>query len=249
MNAVSELSLSVRPRGRCAPAASFDKTPRPRTLVLAGIIGLHVVLVIAITMVRAPVITPPDVPKVLMTQLIAEPTIPKPAPPVAKPVPRPVIKSVPTPRPKPKPVVKPRVETPPVADSTPGVPTAAAESSPPVAAAPALPEPSAPPAPPAPPAQTLAITPPRFNAAYLNNPPPVYPVMARRLGEEGKVMLRVYVTPEGTAGEVRVQSSSGSPMFDEAAIEAVRQWRFVPARQGDNPVAAWVQVPIVFRLT
>ena len=62
-------------------------------------------------------------------------------------------------------------------------------------------------------------------------------------------MLRVFVTPEGTAGEVRIQSSSGSPLFDEAALEAVRQWRFVPARQGDNAVAAWVQVPIVFRLT
>ena len=68
------------------------------------------------------------------------------------------------------------------------------------------------------------------------------------MGDEGKVMLRVFVTPEGTAGEVRVLTSSGSPMFDDAAMAAVRQWRFVPARQGDNAVSAWVQVPIVFKL-
>lgn len=62
-------------------------------------------------------------------------------------------------------------------------------------------------------------------------------------------MLRVYVTPQGTAGEVKIYTSSGSTMFDDAAQAAVKGWRFVPARQGENPIAAWVQVPIVFKLS
>ena len=89
---------------------------------------------------------------------------------------------------------------------------------------------------------------PRFGAAYLNNPAPVYPPIAKRLGEQGRVLLRVLVSPEGMAKEVRLHTSSGSDSLDKAAIRAVRRWRFVPAKQGNNAVTAWVQVPIVFTL-
>jgi protein TonB len=82
----------------------------------------------------------------------------------------------------------------------------------------------------------------------LNNPPPAYPPLMRRAGEEGRVLLRVLVTAEGTASEIRVIGPSGSPLFDEAAVAAVRQWRFVPARRGETAVAEWAQVPIVFKL-
>ncbi|MFZ5465194.1 MAG: energy transducer TonB, partial [Pseudomonadota bacterium] len=88
----------------------------------------------------------------------------------------------------------------------------------------------------------------RFDAAYLRNPPPPYPPLSRRLGEQGKVQLRVHVNTEGLPTAVEIKSSSGSPRLDEAALETVRKWRFVPARQGDRPVAAWVVVPINFRL-
>ncbi|RJF98419.1 energy transducer TonB [Noviherbaspirillum saxi] len=98
------------------------------------------------------------------------------------------------------------------------------------------------------PAQPAPVTPPRFNAAYLNNPAPVYPAMLRRAGEEGKVVLRVFVTAEGNAGEVQVFRPSSSPLFDEAALAAVRRWRFVPARRGDTAISEWVQVPIDFKL-
>jgi protein TonB len=91
-------------------------------------------------------------------------------------------------------------------------------------------------------------TPPSFNAAYLRNPAPRYPVSARRNGEQGTVTLRVLVTREGLAGSVNVQGTSGSGALDQAAVDAVRGWRFVPARQGQQPVEAWVLVPIVFRL-
>lgn len=91
-------------------------------------------------------------------------------------------------------------------------------------------------------------TAPRFDAAYLTNPAPEYPRRSRRAGEAGRVVLRVLVTPEGSAGEVRLRESSGFEQLDEAAIAAVRRWRFVAARQGDTAVAAWVVVPLRFDL-
>jgi protein TonB len=112
----------------------------------------------------------------------------------------------------------------------------------PVAAAPAPATVAAPPAPPPP------VTPPRFNAAYLNNPAPAYPALSRRMGEEGRVVLRVYVSEQGQAAQVQLRTSSKHPRLDEAALDAVRRWRFVPARRGETPVAAWVLVPISFSL-
>jgi protein TonB len=99
------------------------------------------------------------------------------------------------------------------------------------------------------PAAAAAVMPPRFDAAYLDNPAPPYPAIARRTGEEGRVMLRVLVSATGTAESIEVRTSSGSRRLDDAALETVRRWRFVPARQGDRSVAAWVLVPISFMLS
>ena len=62
------------------------------------------------------------------------------------------------------------------------------------------------------------------------------------------MILRVLVTSSGTAEAVELNTSSGSSRLDQAAIETIKHWRFVPARQGDQPVAAWVLVPITFTL-
>lgn len=86
------------------------------------------------------------------------------------------------------------------------------------------------------------------SATYLENPAPRYPETARRMGQEGTVMLRVLVTADGAAAHVALERSSGSPHLDGAALERVRNWRFRPARQGSAPVESWVLVPIVFRL-
>ena len=92
------------------------------------------------------------------------------------------------------------------------------------------------------------LTPPSFAAAYLDNPPPSYPLTARRKGDEGTVTLRVLVTQDGVPGNVVIDRSSGSTALDAAALAAVRAWRFVPAREAGRAVDAWVLVPIVFRL-
>jgi len=91
-------------------------------------------------------------------------------------------------------------------------------------------------------------TPASSNANYLNNPKPVYPGVARRRHWEGLVVLRVYVTADGRCGEVSVQRSSGHDVLDEAALNAVKKWRFVPAKRGDVAQASWVTVPIQFQL-
>ena len=92
------------------------------------------------------------------------------------------------------------------------------------------------------------VTQPRFNADYLDNPKPPYPGISRRMGEEGEVRLRVHVDPAGNAQQIEIARSSGFPRLDQAALDTVKQWRFIPARQGEQPIAAWVIVPIQFSL-
>lgn len=95
---------------------------------------------------------------------------------------------------------------------------------------------------------SVPLTLPSFSAGYLNNPAPRYPPAARRLGLQGTVVLRVWVNTEGKPEQVEIAQSSGAEPLDEAAINAVREWSFVPARQGDKAVTAAVDVPVRFRL-
>jgi protein TonB len=92
------------------------------------------------------------------------------------------------------------------------------------------------------------VTPPQFGAAYLNNPKPAYPAMAKRIGMEGTVMLKVLVSREGTALRVEVAQTSDHETLDKAAADAVINWRFIPARKGDSPMEEWVRVPVAFHL-
>lgn len=93
-----------------------------------------------------------------------------------------------------------------------------------------------------------ALSKARFDADYLHNPAPPYPPQARRMGEEGKVILRVEVSAEGRAQNVEIKTSSGSARLDESALRTVRNWRFVPAKRGETAVDSWVLVPIIFKL-
>jgi len=91
-------------------------------------------------------------------------------------------------------------------------------------------------------------TPARFSASYLQNPVPRYPLAARRAGEQGTVTLKVLVSVDGLPRRVEVEKTSGASRLDAAALDAVRRWRFVPARHGAAPIESWVLVPVVFRL-
>jgi periplasmic protein TonB len=94
-----------------------------------------------------------------------------------------------------------------------------------------------------------AIVPPRAVAGLDGNLAPSYPESARRRGEQGRVMLRVTVSTEGSPMDVSVAGSSGYPILDDAAVNAVRRWRFTPATQAGRPLVATAEVPVVFHLT
>ena len=115
------------------------------------------------------------------------------------------------------------------------------------------------PVPAPPPAKTLSATPhpavtpepytaPNYGATYLHNSPPAYPLMARRRGISGRVLLRAEVTADGHCRDARVIRSSGYKILDETALAAVRKWRFIPATRGSRPVTATVEIPLNFKL-
>ena len=77
---------------------------------------------------------------------------------------------------------------------------------------------------------------------------PTYPAAARRAGLQGTARLRVQILADGRVGEIVVDTSTGHQALDQAATEAVRRWRFEPARRGTEPVATWVLLPVEFHL-
>lgn len=213
----------------------------PRLLTFVAIVAVHAWLLLVLQ-AQMTALADAVAPVVLIAELIEPaPTKTRPQPPTSS---KPVLPRVAKPRSSP-PQPPARAEAAPglvTNEHEPAMTPAAPLSEPEIAAAAKTqPVPSVEPEP-------MATTAPRFDAAYLNNPAPEYPRQSRRAGEAGKVVLRVLVTPDGSAGEVRLRDSSGFDLLDQAAIAAVRQWRFIAARQGDMKVAAWVVVPLRFDL-
>lgn len=83
---------------------------------------------------------------------------------------------------------------------------------------------------------------------YAHNPGPDYPLALREQGIGGIVWLRVWVDQDGRPAEIRLHKGSGYRLLDDAALRAVRHWRFIPARVGPQPQASWVEFPIRFTL-
>ncbi len=77
---------------------------------------------------------------------------------------------------------------------------------------------------------------------------PLYPLQARTRGLRGEVVLRAIIGSDGRV-EKDIVIAQSSPMFDQPAVEALRQWRFEPGRDRDgNPVRVLLEVPIRFQL-
>ena len=89
---------------------------------------------------------------------------------------------------------------------------------------------------------------PSSNADYLNNPAPVYPALSRRLGEQGKVVLRVLIGNNGTALQASIHQSSGFERLDQAALRAVMGWRYVPGQRAGVAQDMWFNVPVNYSL-
>jgi len=89
---------------------------------------------------------------------------------------------------------------------------------------------------------------PFIQARYSDTPKPAYPESARRENREGRVLLRVLIDDQGKTKAVEINRSSGHNALDGAAAEAIKRWRFVPARAGETAVESCVSIPIDFRL-
>ena len=220
-----------------------------RGAALAGALLLHVLALLWVIHAPAPV----DAPQIVMhAALIAPEPLPMTAPEPPKEQPR-IEPEPPKPLKQPKPQ---RKET--------ALPVLAAASDAPAAAT-VAPQPPAPPEPvaidaaparPSPPSAApesapaaAPVIPPRFDAAYLQNPAPTYPPMAKRQNQTGRVVLRVTVSAEGLPTNVIVLTSSGYELLDQAALDVVRnRWKFVPAKRGDQAVAGQADVPLSFRI-
>jgi protein TonB len=89
---------------------------------------------------------------------------------------------------------------------------------------------------------------PSADADYLKNPPPPYPRISRRMGEQGTVIVRVFISVQGLPDKAEVRTSSGFARLDQAALDAVQRWRFVPGRRNGTPEAMWFNIPVRFVL-
>ncbi|GAA5174958.1 hypothetical protein GCM10025771_05910 [Niveibacterium umoris] len=209
--------------------------PTHRFWIPIAAILAHALVLWVFVVTRAPSVTMPRIASMSVSVAMAPAPQAEPAP-VTPPKPLPQTNTRPTSQPQPRPVRETVVSAPAssvASNDAPAVPVAA-PASPPAGG-----EASAEPAP---------VSAPRFDADYLQNPRPDYPSLSRRLGEQGRVVLRVRVEPSGAASQVELQRSSGFSRLDEAALQAVRRWKFVPARRGSEAIAEWVLVPIPFIL-
>jgi protein TonB len=94
---------------------------------------------------------------------------------------------------------------------------------------------------------TLPLTPAHVDPNYLHRPNPVYPALSKRLREEGTVLLRVNLDAQGSVLDISIEKSSGFQRLDQAAHEAVKQWRFIPAKRGQEAMPSTALVPIEFK--
>lgn len=152
---------------------------------------------------------------------------PKPPP---RPLPKPAPRSKPSPRPKPRP--EPLIEAAPVIN--------------PASVAPAPMQPKV--APVAEVAPTAPVLVPATRAASTRNPKPEYPMIAKRRGWQGTVLLEVEVKENGRPGSVKVRESSGREILDQSAMRTVRLWLFNPATRDGKPVSSLMTLSIVFKL-
>lgn len=83
---------------------------------------------------------------------------------------------------------------------------------------------------------------------YAYNPQPDYPMLLREQGVGGVVWLRVWVDSDGRPVEIKLAKGSGYRLLDDAALRAVKLWRFIPAKNGEQKLASWVEFPIRFTL-
>jgi len=164
------------------------------------------------------------------------------------PAPEQVIKPKPLPKPEPKPEpAKPKKRQPPKAKPLPKAPPSEKAIQAPAPEPEVVKPVKAAPAKTAPPAEP-AVQPPSAQAQGLQNRAPKYPQLSRKKKEQGTVLLKLLVKADGTVGTISVLKSSGFSRLDQAALQAVKHWRFVPAKQQGQSIDFWYEMPMTFAL-
>lgn len=93
-----------------------------------------------------------------------------------------------------------------------------------------------------------AIAPPSADAKAAQNRAPAYPSLSRKKKEQGTVLLKLLVKADGSVGSISVLKSSGFSRLDQAALQAVKHWRFTPATQQGKNIDYWYEMPMTFAL-
>jgi protein TonB len=167
-----------------------------------------------------------------------EPPRPKTEPPplAPKPVQQPMLQKVANLPPPPMTIA--------IADTTPAPTAPVGVVAAPVALPPIATPVAAKPIPAAPPQVVL----PSSDADYLQNTKPIYPAHSKRLGEQGKVIVRVLIGVDGLAQRAEIRTTSGYDRLDQAALTTVLSWRYVPGKRSGITEAMWFNVPINYVL-
>lgn len=208
--------------------------PEPDILIAASLIS-------EVAPVPAPAPTPPAAPPVAQPRKAAPaPTPPQPAPAQPQPVARPAT----TPAPAALPAATQAEPSPNAPTATLAQPSTAAPASLAVAAG----TPQATPASTTPAPAPAKVELPNASASYLNNPKPPYPALSKRLGEEGKVVVRAWIDTNGRATQAEIKTSSGYDRLDQTALQTVLNWRYIPGQRAGVPEAMWFNIPLNFVL-
>jgi protein TonB len=198
------------------------------TVIAASVVLLHVAALWALQSGLLRRAVEVFVPVEIISEFV-EPATPKTVPPAPR-----LMKSTPPPEapiPTPEPVMANEPAPPPNAPVVVAAPVAVTPA--PISATPA---------------PTPKVELPSSDAQYLQNPKPAYPVISKRLGEQGKVVVRVFIGEDGRARKAEIGQSSGYERLDQAALNTVLSWRYVPGKRGGVAEAMWFNVPINFVL-
>ena len=236
--AASRLALaSDEPEMAYVPRAAsgrYGESKRPNVTALVVAAAVHVVAIAAVLLLRG------EAPQERLDKRLTVVNLTPPPPPPAQQTPPPSKPDIVAPRTPIQLVQKtPVAVTPdPVPQPTPSAPV----SAPAIAPAPG-PSLAAAPAPPS----TVRVS--DLSARMTSGAPPRYPMDSRRKREQGTVVLSLVLGTDGRVETISVSRSSGFDRLDQAALSAVRKWRWAPMVQNGNPVQmkGVVEIPFVLK--
>jgi protein TonB len=231
---MSALSFSTEPQAH-DDRATLEKL-RAKCGPVAAVVAIHVAVFYLVSSGMMSRMVDAAIPDAVLVSFVAPPPSPPPAAPKVVPLvqmPPPVLPSVPVPvvQIAPQPNVITVTQT-----SVPAEPRPVQVATVALAAAPAVAVSSTP--------KTITT-----GVEYIQAPQPVYPQMSKRMGEQGRVMLRILVNEKGLPDQVLVHTSSGSARLDEAGRQAALRAQFKPHMEGGHAVAVYVIVPLNFQLS